>query len=74
VLAPHSRETTSAPAPSQRCSAVPIPAPSDMRTDVNVDTCYDHRAPTSPAPRPVPGSIRRRPILGGLLNEYEAAT
>jgi len=28
--------------------------------------------PTSPAPEPVHGPIRRRPILGGLLNEYEA--
>jgi putative transposase len=29
--------------------------------------------PTSPVPEPVDGRIRRRPILGGLLNEYEAA-
>ena len=29
--------------------------------------------PTSPVPGPVHGGIRRRPILGGLLNEYEAA-
>ena len=29
--------------------------------------------PTSPVPQPVHGRIRRRPILGGLLNEYEAA-
>jgi len=29
--------------------------------------------PTSPVPEPVYGRIRRRPILGGLLNEYEAA-
>jgi hypothetical protein len=29
--------------------------------------------PTSPIPEPVHGPIRRRPILGGLLNEYEAA-
>ena len=28
--------------------------------------------PTSPVPEPVHGPIRRRPILGGLLNEYEA--
>ena len=28
---------------------------------------------TSPVPEPVHGRIRRRPILGGLLNEYEAA-
>jgi putative transposase len=26
---------------------------------------------TSPVPEPVPGRIRRRPILGGLINEYE---
>ena len=29
--------------------------------------------PTSPVPEPVRGRIRRRPILGGLLNEYESA-
>jgi putative transposase len=29
--------------------------------------------PISPVPEPVHGRIRRRPILGGLLNEYEAA-
>ena len=29
--------------------------------------------PTSPVPEPVDGRTRRRPILGGLLNEYEAA-
>ena len=29
--------------------------------------------PTSPVPAPVHGGIRRRPILGGLLNEYETA-
>jgi putative transposase len=28
---------------------------------------------TSPVPEPVRGRIRRRPILGGLLNEYETA-
>jgi putative transposase len=28
---------------------------------------------TSPVPEPVSGRIWRRPILGGLLNEYEAA-
>jgi putative transposase len=29
--------------------------------------------PTSPVPEPVYSRIRRPPILGGLLNEYEAA-
>jgi hypothetical protein len=29
--------------------------------------------PASPVPEPVDGGIRRRPILGGLLNEYETA-
>jgi len=29
--------------------------------------------PTSPVPAPVHGRIWRRPILGGLLNEYETA-
>ena len=29
--------------------------------------------PTSPVPEPSHGRIRRRPILGGLLNEYETA-
>jgi hypothetical protein len=31
------------------------------------------RRPTSPVPEPVHGGIRRRPILGGLLNKYETA-
>ena len=29
--------------------------------------------PTSPVPEPVQGRIRRRPVLGGLINEYETA-
>ena len=29
--------------------------------------------PTSPVPEPGHGRIRRRPVLGGLLNEYEPA-
>jgi putative transposase len=29
--------------------------------------------PTSPIPQPVHGRIRRRPVLGGLINEYEVA-
>jgi putative transposase len=44
------------------------------------NTARPHRAlqmrpprPTSPVPEPIHGRIRRRPILGGLLNEYEAA-
>jgi putative transposase len=44
------------------------------------NTARPHRAlrlrpprPTSPDPKPVRGRIRRRPILGGLVNEYEAA-
>jgi hypothetical protein len=41
------------------------------------NTARPHRAlrlrpprPTSPVPEPVHGRIRRRPILGGRLNEY----
>ena len=44
------------------------------------NTARPHRAlqlrpprPTSPVPEPVHGRVRRRPILGGLLNEYEMA-
>jgi hypothetical protein len=44
------------------------------------NTARPHRAlqmrpprPTSPVPDPVHGRMRRRPILGGLINEYEAA-
>ena len=44
------------------------------------NTARPHRAlrlrpprPTSPVPEPVHSRIRRRPILGGLLNEYETA-
>ena len=29
--------------------------------------------PEAPVPEPVPGRIRRRPILGGLINQYEPA-
>ena len=29
--------------------------------------------PQSPLPEPVHGTVRRRPILGGLINEYETA-
>ncbi len=29
--------------------------------------------PTSPMPQPIHGRVRCRPILGGLINEYEAA-
>jgi putative transposase len=29
--------------------------------------------PTSPVPEPVQGRVRRRPVLGGLINEYETA-
>jgi transposase InsO family protein len=29
--------------------------------------------PGSPVPQPAPARIRRRPVLGGLLNEYEPA-
>ena len=48
--------------------------------EAHYNTARPHRAlrlrpprPTSPVPEPVDGRIRRRPILGGLLNEYEAA-
>jgi transposase InsO family protein len=44
------------------------------------NTARPHRAlqlrpprPTSPIPEPVHDRIRRRPILGGLINEYEAS-
>jgi len=29
--------------------------------------------PQAPVPKPVHGKSRRRPILGGLINRYEAA-
>jgi putative transposase len=29
--------------------------------------------PASPGPEPVHGTIRRRPILGGLISQYEPA-
>jgi transposase InsO family protein len=29
--------------------------------------------PESPVPEPIQGRIRRRPVLGGLINQYEAA-
>ena len=30
-------------------------------------------APAIACPEPVPGRIRRRPVLGGLINQYETA-
>jgi hypothetical protein len=32
-----------------------------------------HVGPQAPIPKAVHGEIRRRPILGGLINQYEAA-
>jgi hypothetical protein len=29
--------------------------------------------PASPVPEPAYGKIQRRPVLGGLINEYESA-
>jgi hypothetical protein len=29
--------------------------------------------PQAPVPEPIHGRIRRRPVLGGLINEYEPA-
>jgi hypothetical protein len=29
--------------------------------------------PPSPAPEPIYGRVRRRPVLGGLINKYETA-
>ena len=29
--------------------------------------------PDAPVPKPIKGRIRRRPVLGGLINQYEAA-
>jgi putative transposase len=47
---------------------------------VHYNTQRPHRAirlrpprPQSPVPKPIHGKIRRRPILGGLINEYETA-
>jgi hypothetical protein len=34
---------------------------------------YVRHAPDTPVPEPNRTGIRRRPILGGLINEYEAA-
>jgi transposase InsO family protein len=50
------------------------------RYAAHYNAAWPHRAlqlrpprPTSPVPEPVRGRIRRPPILGGLLNEYEKA-
>ena len=47
---------------------------------VHYTTQRPHRAirlrpprPQSPVPEPIQGKIRRRPIIGGLINEYEPA-
>lgn len=51
-----------------------------VRYAAHYNTARPHRAlqlrpprPTSPVPEPIHGRTRRRPILGGLINEYEAA-
>jgi transposase InsO family protein len=56
------------------------PAPGACRVRSHYNTARPHRAlrllpprPTSSVPEPVDSRIRRRPILGGLLNEYETA-
>jgi putative transposase len=38
-----------------------------------VPSSYVHRARESRVPEPVLGRIRRRPVLGGLINQYEPA-
>jgi hypothetical protein len=50
------------------------------RYSVHYNTQRPHRAlqlrpprPESPVPELILGKVRRRPILGGLLNEYERA-
>ena len=50
------------------------------RYSVHYNRQRPHRAlhlrpprPDAPVPEPIRGRIRRRPILGGLINEYEAA-
>ena len=50
------------------------------RYSVHYNRQRPHRAlqlrpprPESPVPEPIHGKIRRRPILGGLINQYEAA-
>ena len=50
------------------------------RAIVHYNTWRPHRArqlrpprPEAPVPEPVHGKIRRRPVLGGLINEYEPA-
>jgi putative transposase len=47
---------------------------------VHFNTQRPHRAlqlrpprPESPVPEPVYGRIQRRPVLGGLINQYEPA-
>ena len=37
----------------------------------SLELCPPH--PHAPVPEPIRARIRRRPILGGLINEYEAA-
>ena len=56
------------------------PRPVLTRYSAHYNTARPHRARqmrpprrTLPVPDPVHGRIRRRPILGGLINEYEAA-
>ncbi len=34
---------------------------------------FQNSAKKSPAPELIHGNVRRRPVLGGLINEYETA-
>jgi putative transposase len=50
------------------------------RYSVHYNTQRPHRAlqlrpprPESPIPEPIHGRIRRRPVLGGVINQYEPA-
>jgi putative transposase len=50
------------------------------RYAMHYNTQRPHRAlqlrpprPGSPVPEPVRGNVRRRPVLGGLINQYEPA-
>ena len=62
------------PSVASICAACWPSTPPTTTSGDRIDHCsYVRHARTTPVPEPIHGRIRRRPILGGLICEYEAA-
>jgi len=59
---------------SGTCAACLSGTPPNTTGDGRIDRLrYVRPRPDAPVPELIRGRIRRRPILGGLINEYKAA-